>query len=81
MWAQVVIAIVMLVASAAMQAASMRKMSGLNKPEAGKLDVPTIDSNRNIKVIFGTVIDKSPAVPWAGDASTTEIKSDQGGKK
>lgn len=70
----------MLIASAAMQAASARLMSKLSEPEAGKLDVPTIDQNRNIKVIFGTVIDKSPSVTWAGDASTTEIKSDQGGK-
>ncbi len=53
------------------------------QPKAAALeefDIPLAEEGREIAVIFGTVIVKSPTLMWFGDLQTKPIKS-KGGKK
>lgn len=79
MWVQIIVSLVMMVISSALQASAAPK--GQKEPEAGKLDVPTAEEGKPIPVIFGTVIIKDSNVTWYGDANTSAIKSQGGGKK
>jgi len=80
MWEQIVVALVMMVVSAAIQVAMAPETSTPDR-EAGSMDVPTAEEGGTIKVVFGTVIIKDPNVIWYGDPKITEIKSSGGGKK
>lgn len=56
------------------------------KPEKPKpaaledFDVPTVDQDRDMEVIFGTVWDDDPNIVWYGDLRAVPIKK-KGGKK
>lgn len=78
MWVNLIVSLVMMVVSAALQA-SMRPKPETPKP--GKLDVPTASEGAPIPVVFGTVLIKSSNVIWYGDAGTQPIVSEGGGKK
>lgn len=80
MWQQIIYALVMMIISAVLQAATQKQVKP-KEPEKGELDTPTADEGGTIGVVFGTVIKKNSNVIWYGDASTTPIKSDAGGKK
>ncbi len=77
MFAQIIVSVVMMIISAALQAAMAPKPEA---PKPGKLDVPVADEGRNNRVAFGTNIDKSANIIWYGDARTKAIKK-RGGKK
>lgn len=82
MWMQLLVSLVMMVISSALQAAAAPKAQA-QEPEAGKLDVPTAEEGGAIPVVFGTCIIKTSNVVWYGDAKTTPIKQSagSGGKK
>ncbi len=46
----------------------------------GDIQVPTAEEGREIPVLFGTKVIRSPNVVWYGDFKATAIKS-KGGKK
>lgn len=81
MWMQIVVSLIMMVISAALQPRA--QAAPQQTPEAGKLDVPTADEGGPIGVVFGTCIIKKSNVVWYGDANTTPItqSAGSGGKK
>lgn len=50
------------------------------RPGIDSVKVPTVDSSRDIPVIFGTVDIRSPHIAWYGDLETEAIKEKTGGK-
>ena len=80
MWTQLVVAVIMMVVSAALTAMTA-KTPTQTTPEAGKLDVPTAEEGVSVAVVFGTVVRKTSNIAWYGDASTQEIRSSGGGGK
>ena len=44
-------------------------------PQAGNLEVPSVEEGQVMPVIFGTVMQKSPLIIWFGDKKTTKIKT------
>lgn len=78
MWMQLVVSLIMMVISTAIQSMSQPEQKD---PEVGKLDIPTADEGGPIPVIFGTCMTKQSNVVWYGDASTEPIMSSGGGKK
>lgn len=80
MFTQLLVSLVLMIVSAALQAAAAPKNQP-KTPEAGKLDAPTAEEGGTIPVIFGTCIVKQSNVVWYGDSSTQAIKSKGGGKK
>ena len=80
MWTQIIVSLVMMVISAALQAATMNKAQ-ISKVEPGTLDTPTAEAGTTVPVVFGTVIAKQSNVAWYGDSSTQAIKSKSQGKK
>lgn len=78
MWVQLIVSLVMMVVSSALQAATQPKPKA---PEPGKLDAPIADEGATIPVPFGTNIIKASNCVWYGDSRTEPIKSSGGGKK
>ena len=66
--------IVLTVASAAYSYYAAQKAAGKNKITAGEVDINTAEAGREIMVVFGTRIIKSPNTAWFGDIRTEEIK-------
>ena len=75
---ELLIAVALMIISAAMTASAMPDPV---VPEAGKLDTPSADEGGDIPVVFGTEMIKSSNVVWYGDSRTEAIKSGGGGKK
>ncbi len=80
MWPQVAVSFLLMVVSSALQAVG-RQQPQQKTPEPGKLDIPSAEEGGPVPVIFGTCLIKNSNVVWYGDASTTAIKSQGGGKK
>lgn len=82
MWSQLIVALIMMVVSTALQSAATPRVKQADT-EPGKLDIPSPDEGKSIPVVFGTCIIKDANVAWYGDPSTTPIKqsSGSGGKK
>jgi hypothetical protein len=78
MWVQLIVSIVMMVISYAIQS-SIKPTSP--EAQAGKLDIPTVEEGKSISVVFGTCLVKSSTVAWYGDPSTEAIRSGGGGGK
>lgn len=77
MFVQIFVALVMMVVSSLLQAATTPKQKD---SDPGKLDIPTAEEGREIPVAFGTNLAKDPNVIWSGDSKVTAIMS-KGGKK
>lgn len=50
------------------------------KPQPGKIEIPTVEEGRKVGILFGTRWIKGPHIYWWGDVKTSPIKS-KGGKK
>lgn len=72
-WAvQLIIAVVMALASYMIQRRAMKKnQSGV---EAQEFTTPTVDAGRSIPVVFGRVRVTSPNLLWMGGNRSKEIK-------
>lgn len=71
-----IINLLLMLASVALSMSAAQKVTSLNHPEAGKLDVPTAEEGIPVSVVFGTVLIKKPNCVWYGDSKTTEIRSE-----
>lgn len=76
-----IINLLLLVVSVALQMSAQPKADAVAKPEAGKLDIPRVDEGVPISVIFGTVLKKDSNCVWYGDAATVPIVSRSGSSK
>lgn len=79
-WDDLVIALVMMIVSYAIQASNAPKNTQKDA-QAGQLDTPKVEEGEPIPVVFGTVLCKQAQVVWYGNASTQPIWSQGGGKK
>ena len=79
-WANLVYALVMMIASYAISYYTARKSKG-NEAQVGNLDVPTAEAGKTVPVIFGTILVKDANVIDYFDAKTEEITQGGGGKK
>lgn len=80
-WANLIYALVMMVASYAISYYTQRKMQKGNEAQVGQMDVPTAEAGKTVPVVFGTILVKNSNVIDYFDPKTTEIKSGGGGKK
>lgn len=74
---QVIIAIIMMIISYAIQIAMQKDPA---PPARGALDVPTAEEGSSVPVLFGSARAKSANVVFSGDFRTTDIRA-SGGKK
>lgn len=58
MWQQIIVAVVMMIISAVLQAATQKPVKNQDA-EKGELDTPTADEGGTIGVVFGTVMKKT----------------------
>jgi hypothetical protein len=73
-------ALVMLIVSTALQVMLAPKPK-TEKPTPGKLETPSAEEGGPIPVVFGTEVIKEPMIIFTGNASTTPIVVEGGGKK
>lgn len=72
--------IAMLVISSAISYALRPKPVAPKPASLSDFDAPTVDANRPIPIVFGTVWLRGPNVVWYGDLRTTPIKTKSGKK-
>ncbi len=80
MWPQIIYAFVMMLIGTALSMI-MAKKSSPNNATVSSFEVPTAETGKTIKVVFGTILIKDSNVIDYFDPQTTEIKTDGGGKK
>ena len=64
-------------------AAVVMLMGGKPPPQAPDtpLSAPSIEEGRNIPVLFGSRMIKSPSIAWWGDVNIVKVEVPGGGKK
>lgn len=80
MWAQVAIAIIMMIASYAITRSQLKNMKSPTM-EAGKLDIPQPEEGKDIAMIFGTELIEDPALIYYGGARVEPVYAKEEGMK
>lgn len=80
MWAQVAVAIVMMIASAVITQRQLKSIQSTTM-EPGRLDIPQADEGRDHVMVFGTELIDDATIAWYGHSRMDAMYAQNEGKK